>query len=165
MTRVGEAKKALEDVKQKADIEAFRSDGDEEINQEQVARQGTEQPDAVTDEVVPPNLSSPSNQGSGSESGDLQPGLTNTVNVAPSIRRVSTPRRNRRSEDMSIDDFFRFTMMQREQDRRDREEREMQLMAARENEDRMFRQMFLAVLMRGKDTRQNPEEDLSIHDV
>ena len=49
---------------------------------------------------------------------------TTTPLMSPKLKRVSHPRIKKQSDDMSMSKFFKFTMMQREADRKDREERE-----------------------------------------
>ena len=81
-------------------------------------------------------------------------GSISSPNVGSSLRRVSTPRRNK-TEDMSISDFFKYTIMMREQDRKDREEREREERIERESENRMFRELILAALVSEKKKPNN----------
>ena len=59
---------------------------------------------------------------------------------------------------MSVQEFFKYTLMMREADRKDREERERLRQEAREADDKLFRNLFMAAIMQGKDdTKLNVE--------
>ena len=85
--------------------------------------------------------------------------------VSPRLQRVSNVRR-KTSDDMSIQDFFKFSLMQREEDRKDkikqdeirererREERER-----RDAEERMFRNMFMAVIAQGQSGKVDKDKE------
>ena len=66
---------------------------------------------------------------------------------------------------MSVQDFFKFSMLQREEDRKERIERErvrererQEDGKKRDSEERIFRNMFMAVLMQGNNSKASNEE-------
>ena len=150
---VVEAKRIVEAIKSKADIETFDST-EEEVDEvtgspesESQVSSGTTPTDA--------NISSPTP-------------TQNVPVVVPRLQRISTPRKRTSPEDMSVQEFFKYSLIQREQDRKDREERErMRELELREErlkrdaDERMFRNMFMAVLMRGNFDEKNGSEDKS----
>ena len=79
-----------------------------------------------------------------------------SIEMSPNLRRVSN-RQGRRGmvDDMSLQDFMKFSMMQREEDRREREERERirqeemrEQRRRREDEDRMFRHLMVSMMFK-----------------
>ena len=96
-----------------------------------------------------------------SESGKSDKSITSeTVPiVSPRLRRLSTPKK-KKDDEMSMTDFFKFSIMQREQDRKDREmelreerKRKQEVERRREEEDRMFRNLFLAAITQDKNVK------------
>lgn len=75
---------------------------------------------------------------------------------SPRLQRISNPRKKSSPEEMSLQDFFKFTMLQRKEDRKDRIQREevrererREDREKRDSEELMFQNMFMAVLMQG----------------
>ena len=69
--------------------------------------------------------------------------------ISPRLQRISTPRKKSSPEEMSVQDFFKFSLLQREEDRKDRIQREEVRERERQEDSRMFRNMFMAVIMQG----------------
>ena len=83
-------------------------------------------------------------------------------NISPKLKRIATPRK-KSNEEMSITDFMKFSIMQREQDRKDmeleiREERQRreEIERKREEDDRLFKNMFFATMLQNNNV-QNGE--------
>ena len=86
--------------------------------------------------------------------------------VSPRLQRVSNPRKKTSPDDMSIQDFFKFSLMQREENRKDRMKREeirererREERERRDAEERMFRNMFMAVLAQGQSGKGDKEKE------
>ena len=78
-------------------------------------------------------------------------------NISPKLKRIATPRK-KSNEEMSITDFMKFSIMQREEDRKDREleireerQRREEIERKGEEDDRLFKNMFFALLLRCSD--------------
>ena len=56
---------------------------------------------------------------------------------------------------MSMQDFFKYSMMMREADRKERMEEAREERRRRREDDRMFRNLFLATIMNGKTTKNS----------
>ena len=59
---------------------------------------------------------------------------------------------------MSMQDFFKCSMIMREADRKERMEEAREERRRREEDDRMFRNLFLATIMNGKTTKNSSTE-------
>ena len=146
-----EAKRILEAIKHEEDIETF--------NNTDIPPVPTETNVAANEEVagdVPlETVDVPEEQSNTSTTSSTASSVPAQV-VSPRLQRISTPRKKRSREEMSVQDFFKFSMLQREEDRKDRIERERvrererwEDREKRDGEERMFRNMFMAVLMQG----------------
>ena len=159
---VREAKRIVREITGKSELEAFANDDEDHPNpvnpaDGQVPPHNNNVVPPVLGDVAPAppvqlNIPNRNNQGSSdsSVSGDNAPPV-----VRGNLRRLASIRRNRNEEDMSISEFFRYSMMQREQDRREREECEERERAVNERNDRFFRDMMMAVLLNGRNIQND----------
>ena len=113
---VREAKRILIEIKKRADIESFDDDEMEDYNETG--------PDVLD---VPDVIDGVSNEESraGATVATRAPAPAPRVPAAvtPSrMQRISTPRQKKSTEDLSLSEFLKFSMMQREEDRKEREE-------------------------------------------
>ena len=192
---VAEAKRILEEIKKEVEIkmcEAELEEPAEAIEGDTVSAPTTSNEDpagAVTPAasvVNPDNIAIapviPANNGRavpvplGTLPGGAQassstvPAVSNAATRASRLQRMSTGRIRRgaasSTDDMSIQDFFKFTLLQREEDRKERMEREQirekerqEEREKRDAEERMFRNLFLGILAQGKNGNTDTNTD------
>ena len=146
-----EAKRILEAIKDEADIETFNN---AVIAQVPAENNEAENAEAAADVPVEA-IDVPEEQSNTSASSSTASSVPAPL-VSPRLQRISTPRKKNSPEEVSVQDFFKFSMLQREEDRKERiehervRERERQEdRGKRDGEERIFRKMFMAVLMQG----------------
>ena len=156
---VREAKRIMISIRQKSELDTCEPESkDDNLGFD-------EETEADFEERAPvPIVSVPNTSVVGSaesESGKSDKSITSeTVPiVSPRLRRLSTPKK-KKDDEMSMTDFFKFSIMQREQDRKDREmelreerKRKQEGERRREEEDRMFRNLFLAAITQDKNVK------------
>jgi hypothetical protein len=190
---VAEAKRILEEIKKEAEIEMheaeFEEPAEEAIDRDTVSAPttinedpagaatpaSTANPDNIAP-VIPANNGSavpvPSETlpGGAQASSSTVPAVSNAAARASRLQRMSTGRIRRgaasSTDDMSIQDFFKFTLLQREEDRKERMEREQicekerqEEREKRDAEERMFRNLFLGILAQGKNGNTDTNTD------
>lgn len=175
---VREAKRINFLIKQKADLETFSAEDEDEDEENEDDKNGSEEGNVViqnTDGI--PEEVSVQEANPEPRSSDVSPtavgvrpvpntpsngsAATSTTNesIRQNLKRISVPKKKKSlTDDFSIQDFLKYTMVQREEDRRAREEMEQirkqeereerrQERLRREADDRMFRQLFMCALM------------------
>ena len=141
-----EAKRILEAIKDEADIETFNN---AVIAQVPAENNETENAGAAADVPVDAiDIPEEQSNTSSSSSSSTAPSAP-APGISPRLQRISTPRKKSSPEEMSVQDFFNFSILQREEDRKDRIQREEVRERERQEDSRMFRNMFMAVIMQG----------------
>jgi len=167
-----EAKRITEAIKDEADIETFNNTVIAQLPAEnndsknaKVAANEAKNTEVAADVPVE-GIDVPEEQSNTSASSSTASSVPAPL-VSPRLQRISTPRKNNSQEEMSIQEFFKFSMLQREEDRKERIERELirererkEDREKRDNEERFFRNMFMAVLMQGNNNKV-PEDNVS----
>ena len=144
---VREAKEISALITEKADIEIFEDDdepfvlgfsksSDESVSRPRTVTTTTNSGDTEVDSSI-----------SQCENTSQRP-----IVASPKLQRVSHPRR-KTNEDMTMQDFFKYSMMMREADRKKRMEEARGERKRREEDDRMFQNLFLGAIMNGKTTK------------
>ena len=156
------ANECFQEIKKKSNVLAFAESGeviDPSTEESVVPGVGLIENENIMNEVAAAPTSVATNEANAPVNEN-----SSTPVVSPRLARVARKRNS--PEEMSVNDFFRFTLMQREQDRKDREAREIvrererrEERERRDAEERMFRQMFMAVLMKGSSDKNVSPDD------
>ena len=178
-TVVREAKDIMREITLKCELEVFASDDEDTPNPPNPEENNAPPINAVP--PVPTNVATGSNQGgSGSsvsrqsdvntfptnvattinqEESDSSVSKQSDVNTSPmvrgNLRRFASTRKKKNEEEMSVSEFFKYSMMLREQDRKEREERDEKEKINNERNDRFFREMLMTVVLGGKNIQKD----------
>jgi len=185
-----EAKRILEEIKKEAEIEMYGDEFEEPaeaIEGDMVSVTTTINEDPAGTVTPAASVANPDNiaiapvipavpvplgtlPGGAQASSTTVPAVSNAATRASRLQRMSTGRIRRGAasgtDDMSIQDFFKFTLLQREEDRKERMEREQirekerqEEREKRDAEERMFRNLFLGILAQGKNGNTDTNTD------
>ena len=163
---VREAKRIVELIKDDADIITFNNasnDLNEHIEAAAPRNEATSptvSEDTENETVVNPpdnNTVRGANTTTLTSTPTVPSGTSGNHVITPRLQRVSVVRKKNHDDGFSIQEFFKYTMAQREEDRKERIEREREERERRNEErekreadDRMFKNMFMAVLLQGQ---------------
>ena len=161
---VREAKRIVELIKQDADIIAFNNasnDLHEDIEATAPHNEGTAPRVSEENEnenvVNPPDTSTTREANTATSTPTVSSGNSSNHVITPRLERVSVVRKRNSDDGISMQEFFKYTMLQREEDRKERIERERkederrnEERERREADDRIFKNMFMAALLQGQ---------------